>query len=83
MRAEFVVLIVAYGSSQHNKFFSIHFHLIFLRKVLPIIDLSTQNILIFCPDDLTADFYFDIIKVSFIFYILFFGGILPEWILTV
>ena len=45
MSAEFVVLFVACGSSQHNKFFQNHFHLIFLRKVLPIIDLSTNKIL--------------------------------------
>ena len=41
MSAEFVVLFVAYGSSQHNKFFSNTLSSYFLRKVLPIIDLST------------------------------------------
>lgn len=44
MSAEFVVLLVAYGSSQHNKFFSNKLSSYFLRKVLPIIDLSTYDV---------------------------------------
>ena len=47
MSAEFVVLFVAYGSSQHNKFFSNTLSSYFLRKVLPIIDLSTIIFLFF------------------------------------
>ena len=42
MSAEFVVLFVACGSYNTTNSFKIHFHLIFLRKVLPIIDLSTK-----------------------------------------